>query len=73
MDRQTAERIVAEQVALCRQQRRVTVPDVAKAVMQAIERLTDRSLAGGKMEEWLYRWEYAAADPGHDLEMIDFS
>ena len=39
---------------------------------KAIEGLTGRSLAGGKMEDWLYRWEYAAANPDHDLGAIDF-
>ena len=73
LNRQTAERIVTEQVALGRQQGHVTVPEVAKAVMQAIQGLTGRSLAGERMEDWLYRWEYAAADPDHDLGAIDFT
>ena len=69
---------MAEQVALGRQQGRVTVPEVAKAVMQAIEELRGRSLAGGEIDDWLYRWDYAAADPDHgdpdhDVGEIDFT
>ncbi len=60
LDRQVAERLVAEQVALGRQQGRVTVPEVAKAVMQAIEELKGRWLAGGKIDDWRHRWDYAA-------------
>ncbi len=74
LDRETAERLVAEQVALCRQQGHVTVPEVAKALMLAIEELKGRSLAGGEMEGWLYHSEYAAAHPDHDhLDRIDFT
>ncbi len=32
---------------------------------------TCRSLAGGKIDDWLYHWEYAAAHPDHDG--IDFT
>ncbi len=80
LDRQTAERLVAEQVALGRQQvalgrqqGHVTVPEVAEAVMLAIEELKGCSLAGGEMERWLYGWEYAAAHPDHGLDRIDFA
>ena len=49
------------------------MPEVTKAVMKAIQGLTGRSRATEKMEDWLYRWEYAAADPAdHDLSAIDF-
>ena len=71
LDRETAVGIVAEQVALCRQQGHVTVPEVAEAVMLAIEELKGCSLAGGEMERWLYGWEYAAAHPDHGLDRID--
>ncbi len=51
----------------------MAVPEVARAVMLAIEGLKGRSLAGGEIEGWLYRREYAAADPDHDAGEIDFS
>ncbi len=40
--------------------------------METIEGLKGRSLAGGEMEQWLDRWEYAATDEDHDLGANDF-
>ncbi len=53
-DHQAADHIVVEQVALGRQQGRLAVPDVATAVMQAIEELKGRSLTGSEVDHWLH-------------------